>query len=129
MELVAEDELSEDTSPEDGSPEDEQPGDVSTPTRIANLSSECSGYLCGPGPISKAEGIDPGEHLSREKLLECLEINSDVFTLDSSELGTTTVVTHTIETGDSRHIRQGPTRLLYERKKWIKLWMICLLKE
>ena len=42
-------------------------------------------------------------HLPQEekvKLLDCIKENLDVFALDSSELGTTNVVTHTIDTGE-----------------------------
>ena len=46
------------------------------------------------------------DHLAGEekKLLQILEDNSDVFALGSSELGATTVVTHSIDTGTSKPI-------------------------
>ena len=46
--------------------------------------------------------LDPAQQLRLENLLEH---NADVFALDSSELGTTDLVTHSIETGDHARCR------------------------
>ena len=59
-------------------------------------------------------------HLPQEekvKLLDCIKENLDVFALDSSELGTTNVVTHTIDTGENKPIRQGPRRTPFALRK------------
>ena len=45
------------------------------------------------------------------KLQELIEANQEVFALDPSELGTTHIVTHTIDTGDQPPIRQHPRRI------------------
>ena len=48
------------------------------------------------------------DNLSREeeaKLNELLVANAGVFALDSSELGTTDVVTHAVNTGDHPPVR------------------------
>ena len=44
-------------------------------------------------------------------LRELVEEYSDIFALDSMELGTTELVTHSIDTGDSHPIRQ-PLRMI-----------------
>ena len=61
------------------------------------------------------ENTQMGEdHLSEEeqaKLKELLIANAEVFALDSSKLGTTGVVTHTVNNGDHPPIRQHPRRM------------------
>ena len=56
----------------------------------------------------------PNLHLTdvqRTRLVERLQSYSDVLTLDPSELGVTSVVQHSIDTGDHRPIRQPVRRL------------------
>ena len=52
--------------------------------------------------------LDSAQQLRLENLLEH---NADVFALDSSELGTTDLVTHSIETGDHVPTRQPLRRM------------------
>ena len=54
--------------------------------------------------------------LSREeeaKLKELLVANAGIFALDSSELGTTDVVTHAVNTGDHPPVRQHLRRIAF----------------
>ena len=47
--------------------------------------------------------------MEREQLRSLLGAYSEVFALDSSELGSTELVTHTIDTGDHPPVRQSAT--------------------
>ena len=48
-----------------------------------------------------------------------LEEYSDVFAMDASELGHSDVVKHTIDTGDSRPIKQRPYRTPFAQREKI----------
>ena len=52
----------------------------------------------------------------RLDLIEFLRDNQEVFAKDSDDLGRTTAVTHTIETGDARPIKQPPRRVPVHKK-------------
>ena len=55
-------------------------------------------------------GVDNLTEEEQERLKQLLITNAGVFALDQSELGTTDVVTHTVNTGDHPPIRQHPRR-------------------
>ena len=63
--------------------------------------------------LFKALNIDESNLMVDETALlrELVEEYSDIFALDSTELGTTELVTHTIDTGDSHPIRQPLRRI------------------
>ena len=72
------------------------------------------------------------DHLAGEekkKLLQSLEDNSDVFALDSSELGNTTEVTHSIDTGSSKPVRQGPRRTPFALREKVNQMVDDMLKQ
>ena len=47
----------------------------------------------------------------RHQLEQVIWANTDVFAVDSGELGSTELVTHTIDTGTQPPIRQQPRRI------------------
>ena len=67
-----------------------------------------------PREASLLENTHFEESLTVEELQQLKDLIiefSDVFALDSSELGTTDHVTHVIDTGDSSPIKQHPRRI------------------
>ena len=65
--------------------------------------------------LFKALNIDESNLMVDETALlrELVEEYSDIFALDSTELGTTELVTHSIDTGDSHPIRQPLRRISF----------------
>ena len=65
--------------------------------------------------LFKALNIDESNLIADETALlrELVREYSDIFALDSMELGTTELVTHSIDTGDSHSIRQASRRTLF----------------
>ena len=52
----------------------------------------------------------------RKKVYALLCRNADLFAKDSSDLGRTDIVTHTIDTGDAKPVKQPPRRLPQKKK-------------
>jgi len=65
----------------------------------------------------------------RDQLIALLYANRDLFTSDLSELPGTDVMTHTIDTGDARPIRQRPYRHSVEARKEIDRQIDVLLES
>ena len=114
--LANEEEIVGDTSGAEGSPE--QPPEEET--HVAALSEQGTQNrqrlqeLIGLLPLKL-------DHLSEEyqKLMKCLEANTDVFALNATELGITSLVSHAIDTGESKPIRQGPQRTPFALRKTV----------
>ena len=99
--LANEEEIVGDTGAE-GSPE--QPPEEET--HVAALSEQGTQNrqrlreLVGLLPL-KLDLLSEEEH---QKLMKCLEANTDMFALNATELGTTSLVSHAIDTGESKPI-------------------------
>ena len=99
--LANEEEIVGDTGAE-GSPE--QPPEEET--HVAALSEQGTQNrqrlreLVGLLPL-KLDHLSEEEH---QKLMKCLEANTDMFALNTTELGTTSLVSHAIDTGESKPI-------------------------
>ena len=61
--------------------------------------------------------------------IQSLEDNSDVFALDSRELGNTTEVTNSIDTGSSKPVRQGPRRTSFALREKVNQMVDDMLKQ
>ena len=72
--------------------------------------------------LFKALNIDELNLMVDETALlrELVEEYSDIFALDSTELGTTELVTHSIDTGDSHPIRQPLRRIPFALQRTMK---------
>ena len=74
----------------------------------------------------------PGENLTPEQfqqLEEKLMDNTDVFAVDESELGHTTIVKHSIDTGDHPPIKQSPRRTPFIYREKITQLVNNMLKQ
>ena len=74
----------------------------------------------------------PGENLTPKQLQQLekkLMDNSDVFAVDESELGHTTVVKHSIDTGDHPPIKQCPRRTPFIHREKIAQLVNDMLKQ
>lgn len=72
------------------------------------------------------------EHLSlieRKQLLNTLEANTDVFALDATELGTTEIVSHKIDTGEKQPIKQGLRRIPFSLRKKVDEMITQMLSQ
>ena len=71
-------------------------------------------------------------HLTRSQqvdLRRLIEANQDVFALDPSELGTTNIVTHTIDTGNQPPIRQQPCRTPFALREQVTMMVQDMLNN
>ena len=122
--LANEEEIVGDTSRAEGNPEQppEEETHVAALSEQGTLNRQRLRELVGLLPL-KLDHLSEEEH---QKLIKCLEANTDVFALNATELGTTSLVSHVIDTGESKPIRQGhgELHLLYARR-WIRWWKTC----
>ena len=73
------------------------------------VDSECNQHLLDAVNLNEEYLTKP----QQEQLKEFIMANSEVFALDPSELGTTDIVTHSVNTSDHPPIRQHPRRTLF----------------
>ena len=83
--------------------------------QLAKSHSLVSRWLCLKEQLNlPKDGLRPEELTQLEELLCAAE---DVFALDDTELGYTSLVQHRVDTGDHPLVKQLPRRLLFSRRK------------
>ena len=69
--------------------------------------------------LYQATAEDLDDH-GRALVRQVLRRNADIFASSSTDLGSTNVATHSIDTGDSKPIKQAPRRVAIHRQDHVK---------